>query len=164
MATNARRSTTKKKSSTRPRALGTVIAERTLTVGGQKDSSVWIRIGKPRKDRSTNNYFCPYSFEGLDDRKVREAWGMDSIQALQNALQSIRLELTPHADALSWEGGQNGWLGFPKLIPDSFGPTFTLRLEKMVERETDRFARALESTHRRAGQPAHDGRSHRRKR
>ncbi|HEX5748058.1 MAG TPA: hypothetical protein VFZ09_17585 [Archangium sp.] len=87
---------------------------------------------------------------------------MDSMQALQNALQAIRLELTPHADTLSWAGGQDGWLGFPKVIPDLFGPAFTLRLEKMVEKETDRFARTLESTHRRAGQPAHGKRSTRR--
>ncbi|MFY0527226.1 DUF6968 family protein [Archangium gephyra] len=143
MATRAKRSTTKK-SAPGPHALGTVIAERTLTVGGQGDSSVRIRIGKPRKDRATGDYFCPYSLEGLGDRTVREAWGMDSMQALQNALQAIRLGLTPHAKALSWAGGQDGWLGFPKVIPDLFGPAFTLRLEKLVDRETDRFARTLE--------------------
>ncbi|WNG62379.1 hypothetical protein F0U59_52550 [Archangium gephyra] len=163
MNTRAKKSTTKKQA-TKPRALGTVIAERTLTVDGQGNSSVWIRIGKPRKNRTTGDYFCPYTFEGLGDREVREAWGMDSIQALQNTLQAIRLELAPHADKLSWAGGQEGWLGFPKVIPDIFGPVFALRLEKMVERETDRFARALESTHRRAGQPANEGRSTRRKR
>ncbi|MFY0562324.1 DUF6968 family protein [Archangium lansingense] len=147
MATRAKRPTTKKKSAG-PRALGTVIAERTLTTMGQSESSARIRIGKPRKDRATGDYFCPYTLEGLGDRKVHEAWGMDSIQALQNALQAIRLELTPHANNLSWAGGQDGWLGFPKVIPDLFGPTFTLRLEKLVDRETERFARTLESTHR----------------
>jgi hypothetical protein len=152
MTTRAKRSTTTK-NATRPRALGTVIAERTLTATGPGDSSARIRIGKPRKDRATGDYFCPYTVEGLGDRTVREAWGMDSMQALQNALQAIRLDLTPHANGLSWAGGQDGWLGFPKVIPDLFGPAFTLRLEKLVERETDRFARSLESTHRRAEQP-----------
>lgn len=149
MATRATKRTTKKNSA-RPRALGTVIAERTLTAVGQGDSSARIRIGKPRKDRTTGDYFCPYTLEGLGDRKVREAWGLDSVQALQNALQAIRLELTPHANNLSWAGGQDGWLGFPKVIPDLFGPTFTLRLEKLVERETDRFARSLEMKHSKA--------------
>lgn len=152
MATRAKSATTKKRSAGL-RALGTVIAERTLTVGGQRGSSARIRIGKPRKDRATGDYFCPYTLEGLGDRKVHEAWGVDSIQALQNALQAIRLELTPHASTLSWAGGEDGWLGFPKMIPDLFGPTFSLRLEKLVDRETDRFARALESTHHRVGQP-----------
>jgi hypothetical protein len=153
MATRAKRSTPKK-SAPGPRALGTVIAERTLTIVGQEDSSARVRIGKPRKDRATGDYFCPYTLEGLGDRTVREAWGVDSIQALQNALQTIRLELTPHASNLSWAGGQDGWLGFPKVIPDLFGPTFSLRLEKLVDQETDRFARALESTHRRNRAPS----------
>lgn len=72
MATSAKRPTTKKKSEG-PRALGTVIAERTLMVGWQGDSSARIRIGKPRKDRATGDYFCPYTLEGLGDRTVREA-------------------------------------------------------------------------------------------
>ncbi|HZI03274.1 MAG TPA: hypothetical protein VEZ71_04595, partial [Archangium sp.] len=135
-------------------ALGTVIAERTLTIVGQEDSSARIRIGKPRKDRATGDYFCPYTLEGLGDRTIREAWGMDSIQALQNALQAIRLELAPHTNTLSWTGGQDGWLGFPKVIPDLFGPAFSLRLEKLVDQETDRFARSLESTHRRNRAPS----------
>lgn len=163
MATRAKRPTTKKKSAG-PRALGTVIAERTLTVAGQGDSSARIRIGKPRKDRATGDYFCPYALEGLGDQKASEAWGMDSMQALQNALQSIRLELTPHARNLSWAGGQEGWLGFPKVIPDLFGPMFTLRLEKLVDRETDRFARSLESAHRRNAAPSSNKRRARRQR
>jgi hypothetical protein len=158
MATRGKRPTTKKRA-TRPRALGTVIAERTLTLVGQGDSSARIRLGKPRKDRTTGDYVCPYTFEGLGDQKVREAWGVDSVQALQNALQAIRLELTPHANNLSWAGGQDGWLGFPKVIPDLFGPAFTLRLEKMVDRETDRFARALESAQRADEQPGRGRRS-----
>ncbi|WNG41684.1 hypothetical protein F0U61_54405 [Archangium violaceum] len=75
---------------------------------------------------------------------------MDSMQALQNALQAIRIELAPHADSLRWEGGQEGWLGFPKVIPDIFGPAFTQHLVKVVDREVDRFARSLEEASRRA--------------
>jgi hypothetical protein len=73
------------------------------------------------------------------------------MQALQNALQAVRLELALHADSLSWEGGQNSWLGFPKTIPDLFSPQFTRHLEEMVDREVDRFARTLETTNRRTG-------------
>jgi len=71
------------------------------------------------------------------------------MQALQNALQAIRLALAPHASSLKWEGGQDGWLGFPKVIPDLFGTTFTQRLETMVDREVERFARTQEAAHRR---------------
>jgi hypothetical protein len=65
------------------------------------------------------------------------------------AMQSIRVQLEPHTDNLEWLGGRGGSLGFPKLIPDVFGPTLTRRLEKMVERELDRHAKALERRGRR---------------
>jgi hypothetical protein len=146
MATRVKRPSVKKDAAG-PRALGTIIAERTLTTVEQ-GASVRIRVGKPRKDRATGDFFCPFSIEGLGDRKLREAWGIDSMQALQNALQAIRIELASHANTLTWAGGQDGWLGFPKVIPDLFGPKFTQRLEKLVDRETDRFARTLEARRR----------------
>lgn len=118
---------------------------------------VQISINK----RARQHYFCPFSLKGLHTQRVHEAWGMDSMQALQNALQAIRVELAPHADSLRWEGGQDGWLGFPKVIPDLFGPAFTQRLEKMVDRETDRFARSLEEASRRAEPAARGKRSSR---
>ena len=134
------------------------MAERTLTRVCPENSLVHIRVGRPRKDRATGDYFCPFSLEGLGDRTSREAWGIDSMQALQNALQAIRLALAPHASRLKWEGGQDGWLGFPKAIPDLFGPTFTQRLEGMVDREVERFARTQEAAHRRT-KPASGGRT-----
>jgi len=129
------------------------MAERTLTRAGLEDALVHIRVGRPRKDRATGDYFCPFSLEGLGNRTNHEAWGIDSMQALQNALQAIRLALAPHVSSLKWEGGQDGWLGFTKAIPDLFGPTFTQRLEGMVDREVERFARTQEAAHRRT-QPA----------
>jgi hypothetical protein len=150
MATRAKKPVTKKKEAL-SRALGTVIAERSLMIVGQGDSLARIRIGKPRKDRATGDSFCPFILEGIGEQKVRRAWGIDSMQALQNALQAVRLELAPHAEDLEWEGGQDGGLGFPKTIPDLFGPTFTRHLEGLMDREVDRFARTLEATHRRTG-------------
>ncbi|WP_257457767.1 DUF6968 family protein [Archangium lipolyticum] len=144
MATRAKRPVTKKKDA-QSRPLGTVIAERSLTIVGQGDSLARIRVGKPRKDRATNDYFCPFILLGVGEQKVRQAWGIDSMQALQNALQAIRIELASHADDLRWEGGQDGWLGFSQTLPDLFGPKFTRRLERLVGRETDRFARTLEA-------------------
>jgi hypothetical protein len=61
------------------------------------------------------------------------------------ALQAIRVELEPHAATLSWVGGAQGSLGFPRVIPELFGVDLSRRLERMVDRETDRFARSLES-------------------
>lgn len=131
------------------RALGTVVAERILKVVGAEDSLVRIRVGKPRKDRSSGDYFCPFVIEGLQEDLVRQAWGIDSMQALHSAMQAIRLMLAPHARKLTWEGGDRGNLGLPMTIPDLFGARFSRRLEVLVERETNRHGRALERDARR---------------
>jgi hypothetical protein len=129
--------------------LGPIVAERLLTRVGRAGSPVRVRVGKPKKDRASGDYFCPYRVEGLGRGQVQQAWGVDSVQALQSAMQAIRLVLEPHADALEWLGGQGGTLGFPKSIPDSFGVKLSRRLEKLVERETNRHARTLERAGRR---------------
>jgi hypothetical protein len=130
-------------------SFGTIVAERTLTLVGRTAAQVRIIIGKPRKDRRSSDYCCPYRLEGMGDGRVQESWGVDSVQALQLAMQAIRVQLEPHSDSLEWLGGQGGSLGFPKVIPDVLGPKLTRRLEKLVERELDRHARTLERRGRR---------------
>lgn len=134
---------------------GMIVAERTLTLVGRTAAQVHVIIGKPRKDRGSSDYFCPYRLEGLGDGQPQQAWGVDSVQALQSAMQAIRVQLEPHTDELEWLGGRGGSLGFPKVIPDVFGPKLTRRLEKLVEREMDRHARTLErrARGRKAGAP-----------
>jgi hypothetical protein len=125
-------------------SVGTIVAERTLTLVGRAAAQVRVVIGKPRKDRGSSDYFCPYRLEGMGEGQPQQAWGVDSVQALQSAMQAIRVQLEPHTDNLQWLGGRGGSLGFPKVIPDVLGPKLTRRLEKMVERELDRHARMLE--------------------
>lgn len=124
--------------------LGTVVAERILRIVGPHEATVRIRFGKPRKDRSSGDFFCPFLIEGLEEETVRQAWGMDSMQALQSAMQAVRLALAPHARRLKWDGGAQGTLGFPMAVPDLFGARFSRRLERIVERETNQHGRALE--------------------
>lgn len=130
-------------------SFGTIVAERTLTLVGRTAAQVRVIIGKPKKDRGSSDYFCPYRLEGIGEGQLQQAWGVDSVQALQSAMQAIRVQLESHTNELEWLGGRGGSLGFPKVIPDVFGPKLTLRLEKMVERELDRHARTLERRSRR---------------
>ncbi|WP_373691650.1 DUF6968 family protein [Hyalangium versicolor] len=124
-------------------ARGAIIAERVLTVVGSK-ARVHVRIGKPKKDRSSGDYTCLFSIEGLGEPLVQQSWGIDAIQALQLAMQGIRKALLPHVKRLRWGGSEAGGLGFPMAIPESFGVKFSRRVERMVQLETDRFGRALE--------------------
>lgn len=130
-------------------ALGTIIAERTLTLAGSK-VRVHVRLGRPKKDRIGGDHTCPFIIEGLGESTVQQASGVDSMQALQLAMQAIRKALLPHSKRLRWVGGQAGDVGFPMAIPEIFGAKFSQQLEGMVLRETDRFGRSLERASRSA--------------
>lgn len=65
------------------------------------------------------------------------------MQAFQLALEAVRLELEPHATALSWYG-EPGETGFPQYVPYTFGGRFRKRLEAIVHREVEREAARLE--------------------
>ena len=132
-----------------PTALGMIIAERILTIAGSK-ARVHVRLGRPKKDRIGNDYTCPFVIEGLGEGTVQQASGVDSMQALQFAMQAIRKTLLPHAKQLRWVGSEPGGLGFPMAIPEIFGVEFSQRLEGMVQRATDRFGRSLERSSRRS--------------
>jgi hypothetical protein len=130
-------------------ALGTIIAERTLTLVGSK-TRVYVRLGRPKKDRISGDYVCPFIIEGLGESMVQQASGIDSMQALQLAMQALRKALLPHARRLRWVGSQPGGVGFPMAIPEIFGVEFSQQLEGMVQRATDRFGRSLERSSRRS--------------
>jgi hypothetical protein len=130
-------------------ALGTILAERTLTLAGSK-KRVHVRLGRPKKDRLGGDYTCPFIIKGLGKSAVQQASGIDSMQALQLAMQAVRKALLPYAKQLRWVGSEAGSLGFPMAIPEIFGVKFSQRLEGIVQRETDRFGRSLERAGRRA--------------
>ncbi len=133
-------------------AIGPIIAERILTVVGSK-ARVYVRLGKPKKDRASGDYTCSFIIDGLGETTVQRASGIDAMQALQLAMQAIRKALLPHAKRLRWVGSQPGGLGFPMAIPEVFGVEFSQRLEGLVQRETNRFGRHLERASRRTKEP-----------
>src|SRR5688572_20004641 len=104
-------------------------------------AAVTVQLGHPRA-RRTGEFECPYRVRGLGRVKVGRALGEDSAQALQLAFEAVRLELDPHAAALSWYGAP-GETGFPQYVPYSFGSRFRKRLEAMLSREIQREVRRL---------------------
>lgn len=106
--------------------LGQIIAERTLFWEKDEDSKVIIKIGQPypvEPEQVGTLYMCPYQIENLGSGElpVEFRGGMDSIDALQNALAAIGQSLY---DAQSKVGGRLCWgdrsnpgLGFPDARP-----------------------------------------------
>lgn len=104
--------------------LGTVIAERDFSLPGGR--TITVKVGMPQASSPDGHFFfCPYEITGLQneiaglqkDRSIRRAGGVDSIQAIQLAFDQIGVELYElnriYRNALRWEGGEEGDLGFP---------------------------------------------------
>ena len=62
------------------KSVGSVIAERKLTLSGR--STVSVLIGKPEPFPDGNGYSCPYQIVGLGGEQIRRAGGDDTVQAL----------------------------------------------------------------------------------
>lgn len=91
-------------------ALGSVIAARRLESTTERGSAVTVEIGRPRKPRGRDDYFCPYRIRGTGDEAVRAAYGVDAIQALQLVMHAIGSALAGRHD-LRFLGNED--LGFP---------------------------------------------------
>ncbi|WP_341715868.1 maleylpyruvate isomerase N-terminal domain-containing protein [Micromonospora sp. FIMYZ51] len=95
--------------------LGEVVAERRIAMvvpdGGT--SEVIVRFGKPHPDPLPGgDWCCPFQLEGLGDRAVDAAFGVDSLQAMLLAAYRVRLLLTEHAEQTS---ARLDWLGQPEF-------------------------------------------------
>jgi hypothetical protein len=123
------------------RQLGRPIAERVLTCGKRKRTLI-VRLGMPRKV-PRSDWACPYQIVGLRDSRVEDAYGVDSVQALIMALESIRRRLERSRVSCTWMGGEEGDAGFARMVPGFFGFAFSTRINRLIDRELDRFGRSL---------------------
>lgn len=90
------------------------IAQRVLMAGSDP---VLVTIGKPVPTEDMEDYYCPFSIEFLGKKKISYAVGIDSVQALQLALQKIGVELDylsmKRRVTISWLSDTPGETGFP---------------------------------------------------
>ncbi len=100
-----------------PTNIGDVIVEREfeLRQGGQSQR-VRLLIGRPRRMAEPgSDWTCPFQIQGLGDEQIREACGVDAVQALMLCLQMASALLQHHRKqglALTWLGQKD--LGLPK--------------------------------------------------
>lgn len=97
----------------RPRALGTVIAERTLTIDrpGRRSAVVRVKFGRPvrgPRPQRGGPWWCPVQISGLGKREMEKVPGEDSLQALTLALEHVSRVLPFEADRV---GVRLEWLG-----------------------------------------------------
>jgi hypothetical protein len=119
------------------------IAERRLAVVGEPDRELVIVVGKPRLDPDpTGDWMCPYLVEGLPGARRRYAHGIDSLQALQMALEAARAAINAAGLVCTYSGSEPGDIGIPRTIPTfgGAGRDFAPRIERYLDRELKKLA------------------------
>lgn len=101
--------------------------QRTLRLSGAEERVVYVRISYPIIDG--NHCFCGYEISGLQQKVKGKSFGVDGIQAVLYAINSVGSALyfcdEYREGFLTWDlGGNATYLGFPvpkpiaDLVPD----------------------------------------------
>jgi hypothetical protein len=117
--------------------LGSVIASRVLTQMGPQLQQIIVSIGRPRR-RSKAEWECPFLVDGLEGSAVQTAGGVDSMQALQMAIEGVRVNLERSGHRFVWLERETG-SEIPRYVPTQYGPRFEARLNRMIEYQAKRF-------------------------
>jgi len=141
------------------RRIGTILAERRLAeqVTGKV---VRVSLGAPRPRTEDADWECPFRIHGAGISRVEFGYGIDSMQALTNALDGIRVLLDESGLALGWKvgaGRHDIWhdeTGFARSIPIALGAALSRRLERLFFREIRLETQRLERRSKRKSTPA----------
>lgn len=119
--------------------MGTIIARRVFGVAAAPRRHVVVTFGRPRAVPGWD-WACPVSIKGLPGLRPtpRPVFGIDAMQALEQAFQYARVTLWNHAPKLTWLG-YRGALGFPGSIPWYLPRKIQRALESEVQRVTLKF-------------------------
>ncbi len=128
------------------RKFGVILGKRRLTTRGARPKPVIVSLGKPRLPRGEHDWECPFRITGGGIRVLEYGYGVDAMQAIQNALQGIRYFLDQSGKSFDWLGNDIG-VGFPRSIPSYGDSRLTRRLEKLVDAELKRNLANLRRRH-----------------
>jgi hypothetical protein len=108
--------------------------------------AVRVAIFAPKQDsRDPNNdWVCEFEITGLPKQMYSRAFGVDSMQAMVEAIRAIRHTLQPFSSELTWLSSVGG-IGFP-LIPAYDDPDFMALIEATIEAENIRRTMYLRTT------------------
>ena len=118
--------------------LGECIAERVLEGEGR---SFCLRLGAPRRTR-TGEWECRYEIRGLRPALRSQAFGVDALQALSLALHAVRNELERLCPGATWLD-EPAFRGLPLQAPMLLPRKYEKRIEAVIERASNAFAREM---------------------
>jgi hypothetical protein len=121
------------------------IITRRWTVADDPARPITATIHRPRPD-PRGDWECTFVVDGADGSHVASAHGIDGLQALLNALDGVRSALDASGLALSWEGGEPGDHGIPRMVPAFYGRAFAEEIERYIDERIRAFTEAAEGT------------------
>jgi hypothetical protein len=116
-----------------------IVAERELEVLGSPSRKVIVRIGKPVRE-SSGEWGCPHRIEGLGEASVEVTYGVDSMQALQLAMDRVRAILGESAERVAWFGDEQLGSGMPRTVPVILPRSYAVAVEEMIDRTLARWS------------------------
>lgn len=102
--------------------------------------TVVAAIFSPRQ-RTSEQWTCRFRIDGLVQAVDEDAYGVDSMQALQMALEGVRVRLRDCGEVMTFLEGEPGDLGIARPIPLGYGLELYERLERLVDDEVTRAVR-----------------------
>lgn len=117
------------------------IAERRFSIAGEPGREIVLILGKPRPEPDPSVWMCSFLIEGLPSARRVIARGVDSLQAVQNAINAARYRLRQSGLVLTAPGSMTGDTGLPYPIPHYEGSDFAERMERYVTREEKKLIR-----------------------
>ena len=124
---------------------GVVIGKRRLTTRSARPTPVTVSIGAPTLPTGQRDWQCPFRITGGGMRVVEHGYGVDSMQALQTALQGIRHFIDKSGKSFDWLGTETS--GFQRSIPWYGDSRFTTRMERLVDAELNREGARMRRRH-----------------
>jgi hypothetical protein len=116
-----------------------VVACRVITIANVPGREVILSVGVPRRVGQAE-WRCPILVEGLDDNPIADAAsGIDSLQALLQAVECVRRHLKESGRRFAWLGESRLWgTGIPRQVPIDLGRRFEEQIERAIERESQK--------------------------
>jgi len=124
------------------RRIPSPFARRLLSVVGEPERELVIVVGKPQRDPvPPGDWRCPYIVEGLIEER-RFAHGIDSLQALQMAIEAARAAILEAGLVCSYSHSEPGDIGIPRSVPTfgGAGRDFAPRVERYIDQELAKLA------------------------
>lgn len=113
--------------------MGSLVCKREFVIAGSGRSAS-VSLYAPER-HADDEWRCKVEYRIGRKRARQTIIGVDGFQALQLALKCIRRRLDESELPLSWIGGENGDLGFPRMVPTALGHAFARRIDELIERE-----------------------------